>query len=173
MKRPLRLSALLLFALAMSSSAAQAATITQCFGSGSACVHIADFSWDRDSVFADDTFTLANISTGALAGDFTDLRLYLDGSPDVFQTFFPDPLAAGESADTFNSSVLSARVEFLFHGVLFSADLSSASLVDDGFNAITSTALFAEAVPEPSTLSLMGAAAALLASTRRRKSARR
>lgn len=170
MVRRLLVCAGVVVSVCVRATSADAAIITQCASADPGCVQIADFSWDRDSFFLDDTFTLANISSGALAGDFSDVRLFLDGSV-VSQPFSADPIVPTASADSFSSFVNSARVEFLFHGVLFSAELSFAALVEDEFagNSITSTALFAQAVPEPSALSLMGVAAALMALRRQKK----
>jgi hypothetical protein len=168
MVRRLLVCAGVVLSVCFRATSADAAIITQCASADPGCVQIADFSWDRDSFFLDDTFTLANTSSGPLAGDFTDVQLYLDGS-NTSQPFFPDPIAPTGSGDSFSSFANSAHVEFLFHGVLFSADLSSGALVEDEFagNSIASTTLFAQAVPEPSTVSLIGAA--LLMALRRHK----
>jgi len=149
------------------------ASIIQCGSPPDAsCSLIAEFSWSRDAFFGD-VFAVKNATGGSLADDFSSLGLALEGSVITNTGFFDDPLASQATTEAVDllDGVTGATLTFTYRGVVFSAQLGSNSLVGDDSNSFTSTTLFAQAVPEPGTLLMVGAGI-LAGLIRRRHSAR-
>lgn len=137
------------------SARVEAGPISQCFPPDPVCELIGEFAWTRDDF--GDTFALNNLSTGALAGDFTSAIVLLEGGPDSV-AFNDDPIATTSEAFPL-APVTLATVNFIFQGVQFSASLSEGDLVFDEFvgNSIQSTLLYASSpIPEPSLVLLLG-----------------
>jgi hypothetical protein len=150
------------------------ATVIQCpDGSDPACVVIGEFAWSREDFGGSlsDFFSLNNLSNlGSITGTMSGMLLTPDSGPT--SGFDPDPLAAGQTAEAIEvySGLTSAELTFLFKGTQFTANLSASDLTPSpDEESFTSTLIYAQSVPEPSTILLLGSGLVLSRRALRRR----
>ena len=143
----------------LTAGEAKAALITQCDGSLAGCDRIGTFIWgdevDSDGLRLGEVFTLLNATTD----DFTSVTLFLDGAP--FVDFPGDVSALVGASDSLGTilpvAITSASVSFEYLGVEFVAPFGGPALTEPG-----AVDIYAQVVPEPGTLALLGVGLAVL-----------